>query len=283
MRLYRTERGLARGDGDQLLLLDLPHRDVGELLTDDPDLARRARVAASLPVGATALLAPLRRPKRVVVVGANYAEHVTEAGMAIPRAPAFFPIAVGTDLLVGPRSPIVLPAEAPAQVDYEAELAVVIGSPARDVAVEDAWRHIGGFTVANDVSARDVQLRGMRGGAVVDLGLIERAKSFPTFKPLGPAVVTLDELGRSPDLAITTRVNGVPRQQGRTSQMLFPVAELVAAVSARIPLSVGDVILTGTPAGVGFASGAYLSAGDVVEVTVEGIGCLRNEVIMEGG
>lgn len=278
MRLYRTTRGLARGDGEELLLLDLPHRDVGDLLADDVTLARGARVTARVPFGSATLLAPVSRPRTVVLVGTNYADHALEAGMAAPRAPAFFPLAVVRRLLTGPGAPIVLPVEAPEHVDYEAELVVVIGTAGRNIPVPDAWRHIGGFTAANDVSARDVQFLGMRDGAVVDLAPIQRSKSFPSFKPLGPAVVTVDEFEQPPDLAVTTKVNGELRQQSRTSQMLFPVTELVAAVSAKIPLEAGDLILTGTPAGVALASGEYLRAGDMVEVVVEGIGSLRNAV-----
>ncbi|MEV0069917.1 MULTISPECIES: fumarylacetoacetate hydrolase family protein [unclassified Amycolatopsis] len=277
MRLYRTTQGLARGEGDELLLLDVPHHDVAELLVDN---AQDAAVRGRLPLAEATLLAPVAQPKTVVIVGANYAGHIAEAGLKVPTTPAFFPITPGPELFVGTGKPIVLPAEAPDRVDYEAELAVVLGAPAGDVKVEDAARCIAGFTVANDVSARDVQFRGMRDGAVVDLSLLQRAKGFPTFKPLGPVLVTPDELGD--DLAVTTRVNGVLRQQGRTSEMLFPVAELVAAVSAKIPLAAGDVILTGTPAGVALASGDYLRAGDVVEVSVEGIGSLRNEVSTGG-
>jgi 2-keto-4-pentenoate hydratase/2-oxohepta-3-ene-1,7-dioic acid hydratase in catechol pathway len=118
----------------------------------------------------------------------------------------------------------------------------------------------------------------MRNGSVVDLVPIQRSKTFPTFKPLGPAVVTPDEVGQPIDLAITTRVNDELRQHSRTSEMLFSVAEIVEAVSARIPLTTGDLILTGTPAGVGLASGSYLRSGDTVEVAIEGIGHLRNAV-----
>jgi 2-keto-4-pentenoate hydratase/2-oxohepta-3-ene-1,7-dioic acid hydratase in catechol pathway len=282
VRLYLTPEGLARADGDELLLLDLPHRDVGELLADDVTLALGARVTARVPLDSVTLLAPLPRPKTVVLVGVNYADHVAEAGMAIPKAPAFFPIPVGPELITAPGAPIVLPARAPGQVDYEAELAVVIGAAGQDIPTAGAWRHIAGFTAANDVSARDVQLLGMREGKVVDLEQIRRAKSFPTFKPLGPSVVTSDEFGQPPDLAISTLVNGEPRQQSRTSEMLFAVDELVAAVSARIPLQAGDLVLTGTPSGVGLSSGDYLRAGDTVEVIVDGIGSLRNEVITGG-
>jgi len=142
---------------------------------------------------------------------------------------------------------------------------------------------VGGLTVANDVSARDIQFQGMRDGGVVDLAPIQRSKTFPTFKPLGPAMVTPDEFSPPLDLAVTTRVNGELRQNGRTGEMLFSLPELIEAVSARIPLAPGDLILTGTPAGVGLASGAYLKPGDTVDVAAEGIGHLCNVVTSAAG
>jgi 2-keto-4-pentenoate hydratase/2-oxohepta-3-ene-1,7-dioic acid hydratase in catechol pathway len=172
----------------------------------------------------------------------------------------------------------VLPVEASGEVDYEGELAVIIGTGGKDIRAMDAWNHVGGITVANDVSARDIQFQGMRDGSVVDIAAIRRSKTFPTFKPVGPAVVTPDEFTLPLDLAITTRVNGELRQKGQTGEMLFSVADIVEAVSGRIQLHSGDLILTGTPAGVGLASGRYLKAGDSVEVAIEGIGNLRNTV-----
>jgi 2-keto-4-pentenoate hydratase/2-oxohepta-3-ene-1,7-dioic acid hydratase in catechol pathway len=218
------------------------------------------------------------RPNTVVLVGANYRDHVVEAGISMPTSPAFFTVPAGLDLLTGYGSPIVLPVEAADHVDYEVELGVIIGTGGQDIRATDAWSHVGGFTVANDVSARDIQFQGMHNGSVVDLAPIQRSKTFPSFKPLGPAVVTPDEFTAPLDLAITTHVNDELRQDSRTSEMLFSVAEIIEAVSARIPLSAGDLILTGTPAGVGLPTGSYLAAGDTVEVAIEGIGHLRNGV-----
>jgi 2-keto-4-pentenoate hydratase/2-oxohepta-3-ene-1,7-dioic acid hydratase in catechol pathway len=283
MRLYRTVRGIARGEGDGLVLLDLPYPDLGSLLAADVTLARTAAVTGRPPLGSIELLPPVSRPNTVVLVGANYRDHVVEAGLSMPTSPAFFPVPAGVDLLTGYGSPIVLPVEAADQVDYEAELAVIIGVGGKDIRARDAWNHVGGLTVANDVSARDIQFQGMHDGAVVDLAPIQRSKTFPTFKPLGPAMVTPDEFSPALDLAVTTRVNGELRQNGRTGEMLFSLPELIEAVSARIPLAPGDLILTGTPAGVGLASGAYLKPGDTVEVAVEGIGHLCNMVTSAAG
>src|SRR2546421_1959879 len=223
MRLYRTTRGLARGEGDELLLLDLPYPDIGSLLAAGVTLARTAPVTEHAPLGSIELLPPVSRPKTVVLVGANYRDHAAEAGMSMPTAPAFFSVPAGFDLLTGHGAPIVLPVEAADHVDYEAELAVIIGTGGKDIRAKDAWNHVGGLTVANDVSARDIQFQGMHNGSVVDLAPIQRSKTFPTFKPLGPAVVTPDEFTAPLDLAITTRVNGELRQNGRTSEMLFSV------------------------------------------------------------
>jgi 2-keto-4-pentenoate hydratase/2-oxohepta-3-ene-1,7-dioic acid hydratase in catechol pathway len=128
MRLYRTTRGLARGEGDELLLLDLPHTDIASLLADDITLARTAQVTERAALGSIELLAPVSRPSTLVVVGANYRDHVLEAGMSVPPSPQFFSISAGPDLVTGHGSPIVVPEEAAGQLDYEAELAVIIGT-----------------------------------------------------------------------------------------------------------------------------------------------------------
>ncbi|MDX3453318.1 fumarylacetoacetate hydrolase family protein [Streptomyces sp. ME02-8801-2C] len=279
LRLYRTQYGLARGEGDELLVLDLPHPDAGSLLRDDIGLARTAPVRRRLPLQAeeTRLLPPVGTPGKVVLVGLNYRDHAEEAGLALPSSVMFG--SIGGDMVVGAHSSIILPAEAPDHVDYEAELAVVIGKPGQDIPASQAWSHVAGLTVANDVSARDVQFAAMTGGALSDPSGILRSKSFPAFKPIGPALVTIEEFPQSLSLRVTTRVNGELRQDSNTRNMLFSVPEIIAAISASAPLEVGDVILTGTPAGVGFVSGTYLRPGDVVEVEIEGIGRLRNNVV----
>jgi 2-keto-4-pentenoate hydratase/2-oxohepta-3-ene-1,7-dioic acid hydratase in catechol pathway len=203
------------------------------------------------------LLSPVV-PGKIVCVGRNYADHAKEMGNDLPKEPILFikpPSAV-----VGPEDSIELPPESE-RVDHEGELAIVIGKRGRRIAAS-AWRdHVLGFTCANDVTARDLQKRDIQ---------FTRGKSFDTFAPLGPWIETDLDVA---DLSISTRVGGVVRQDGRASQMIFPPAELVAFISAVMTLEPGDVILTGTPAGVG-----PLQSGDLVEVEIGGIGVLRNHV-----
>lgn len=204
------------------------------------------------------LLAPVI-PTKVVAVGRNYADHASEMGGAVPDLPIIFlkpPTSV-----IGPFQAIRFPPSA-TEVHHEAELAVVIGRVARNVAAEDVGPHVLGYTAANDVTARDLQRAD---------GQWTRAKGFDTFCPLGPAIDT--ELDPLEGLSIICRVNGEIRQAGSTADMVFGVGELVAHISSVMTLLPGDVVLTGTPAGVG-----PLEVGDTVEVEIEGIGVLANPV-----
>jgi 2-keto-4-pentenoate hydratase/2-oxohepta-3-ene-1,7-dioic acid hydratase in catechol pathway len=277
--LYRTNRGLARGEDDALVLLDVPHRDLLSLLADGPALSG-CRLGPRVGLDAAELFSPVDAPGRLIVVGANYRGHVAEAGMPTPENPLF--LLVPDSGLVGPRADIVLPALAPKEVDFEGELAVVIGAAGSRIPADRAWRHIAGLTIVNDVTARDVQASGLRDGRLVDAGTVARSKSFPTFKPLGPSLLVGDDIADRDDLLLQTFVNGELRQHARTTEMLFALPEIIEYVSSSLDLTVGDVILTGTPAGVGLPTGTYLSPGDVVEVRVEEIGWLRNTVAAAG-
>ena len=225
---------------------------------------------APLPLDACRLLAPLPAPGKLLFSGLNYRSHTEEnPGAVLPSSPQFF--AKLPSAVIGPDEAIVLPTP-DAQVDYEVELAAVIGATARAVSPESALAHIFGYTVVNDVSARAVQFRDNQ---------ITTGKGYDTFCPLGPAIVTRDEIPDPQALRVESYVNGERRQSSATADMLFSVAELIAFISRHITLYAGDVISTGTPAGVGTFRHPplFLQPGDVVEVGVDVIGRLRNPVI----
>lgn len=219
------------------------------------------------------ILAPVA-PVNIFAIGLNYRRHAEETGAKLPEHPVVF--MKPTTAASHPGAPIRIPACAThgPEVDYEGELAVVIGHEARDVAVEDALDHVLGFTCANDVSARRWQKQG--GG-----GQFVRGKGFDTFCPLGPRIVTLDEIGDPQDLTIRTFLNGEMMQDSNTADMIYPVARLISFLSQDTTLMPGTVILTGTPEGVGFARDpqVFLSPGDEVVVEIEKIGRLTNPVI----
>ena len=212
------------------------------------------------------LLAPVV-PVNLLCIGRNYKAHAEELGNDLPKAPLLFLKA--TTALNGPESDVMLPRVAPSQVDFESELAVVIGKSARDVPEENALEYVLGYACANDVSARDAQ----KGD-----GQWARGKSFDTFCPLGPWIET--ELDPA-DVGIRGRLNGELMQDGRTSQMIFSVPHLVSYLSRSLTLVPGTVILTGTPAGCGSGRKPprWLKPGDVYEVEIEGVGTLRNRFV----
>lgn len=223
------------------------------------------------------LLAPLE-PRAFLCIGVNYRRHAAEFGSAIPQRPVLFMKSPGA--VQDPGAPIELPtALASQQVDYEAELAVVIGRRCKNVCAEEALQAVLGYTCANDVSARDWQKRPELGG-----GQWCRGKSFDTFAPLGPVLVTPALIADPNALEIRTELNGEVVQDGHTSDMIFRVAELIAFLSGSTTLLPGTVILTGTPEGVGMAADPprWLKPGDRVEVSIEAIGTLVNPVVAEG-
>lgn len=219
------------------------------------------RLEAEIPMHMVRLLSPIQ-PGKIVCVGRNYAEHAREQGFEPPEVPMLF--LKPPSSVIGPGDAIILPPQSK-QVEHEGELAVVIGKRGRWISSEDALKYVLGYMVANDVTARDLQRRD---------GQWTRGKGFDTFCPLGPWIET--DLNPS-DVLVQTRVNGEMRQMASTREMMFPVEQLIAFISSVMTLELGDVILTGTPAGIG-----PLQAGDVVEVSVEGIGSLSNPVAVEG-
>lgn len=216
------------------------------------------RLDANLPLEEVRLLAPMI-PSKIICVGRNYVEHAKEHGAEVPKIPLIF--LKPPSAILNPGEAIVLPPQSQ-QVEHEAELVVVIGRRGRNILAEEAKNYILGYTVGNDVTARDLQRSD---------GQWTRAKGFDTFCPFGPWVDT--EFDAS-DAMITCRVNGQLRQMASTREMVFSVPNLIAFISSVMTLEPGDLIFTGTPAGVG-----PLNAGDVVEVSIEGLGTLRNPVV----
>ena len=218
--------------------------------------------------GAVVLQAPILRPQKLIGVGLNYRDHAEETKMELPKEPLLF--AMYSNAITAPGRPIVIPAMS-RKIDYEAELAIVIGSRTRNVGPEEALEHVAGYTIVNDVSARDLQRSD---------GQWLRAKSFDTFAPMGPCLATRSALRDGDGLDIELRLNGQTMQKSNTRNMIFKVPALVSHISKVMTLEAGDVISTGTPSGVGFTRKppVYLQAGDVVEIEIEGIGMLRNPV-----
>jgi 2-keto-4-pentenoate hydratase/2-oxohepta-3-ene-1,7-dioic acid hydratase in catechol pathway len=242
--------------------------------------------ADALPLESVTLLAPLPRPGKLLALAGNYAEHVKEAAhergfkvglsesprqATVPR-----PFLMPPTVVCGPGDTIVWPAYS-REIDYELELAVVIGRKAKAVDAREAMDCIAGYTIANDVSARSVTFKE---------GRVKRpwdefydwlnGKWADGFLPLGPYLVTADEIDDVQDLQMTLKVNGQTRQSANTAQMIYPVTDIVSFCSHLMTLEPGDIISTGTPAGVGLATGNFLEAGDIIECTIEGLGALTN-------
>lgn len=228
-----------------------------------------ARKLANSNGMADALLGPpIPDPDKIICLGLNYKSHAEEAQLKLPEVPMLF--AKYRNALIGPTSSIVLP-KLSKEVDYEGELAVVIGRRGKDIPTENALEYVAGYMAFHDVSARDLQFRTSQ---------FLSGKTLDTFAPCGPSLV-VNEINDPQNLNITTRVNGKPLQNGNTRDMIFPIAETIAHISQLMTLEPGDIIATGTPGGVGFKrpSPIFLQDGDVVEVEVEKIGMLRNPVV----
>lgn len=235
--------------------------------------AAETRFAIKHPAATARLLAPIPDPSKIVCIGLNYRDHAIEGGKAIPTEPVVF--AKFPNALIGHGGVIRLPAISQ-KVDYEAELAIVIGSKARNVPEADALRHVAGYTIGHDVSARDWQFRGEERQWTI-------GKTFDTFAPMGPHLVTADEVPDPQNLPIQLRLNGQIMQQSNTREFIFSVATLIAHLSKIMTLEPGDCIFTGTPPGVGAARKppVWLKDGDEVEVEIDGLGVLRNTVQSE--
>lgn len=251
--------------GPCLPLAEELHRSA---VSDASRLDALRRAGAVIPRASVRLCAPVPRPRKVICIGLNYRDHAAESGMDIPERPLVFskfPTSV-----IGPGEHVELPPGSE-QVDYEAELGVVIGREARRVPVASAYDYVLGYTNVNDVSARDFQFAD---------GQWQRGKSCDTFAPCGEYIATKDEIPDPQKLAIRFRLNGRTLQDSNTDQLIFSVPEIVSFLSQTVTLEPGDVIATGTPPGVGFARKppVWVKSGDTMEVDIEGLGVLSNPV-----
>ena len=217
------------------------------------------------------LCAPIKTPAKIVAIGLNYIDHCHESGLAVPEKPVVF--TKHTNTITGPNDDVCWRTEITTEVDYEVELGVIIGKKTYGVSQEDALEHVFGYSVVNDVSARDLQLGG--GAGQWDLG-----KSLDTFCPWGPVIVTRDEIPDPQNIDVRLRLNGEIRQESNTRNMIFSVANLVSYLSQYMTLIPGDLIATGTPPGVGMGMDpkSYMTDGDICETEIDGIGTLRNKM-----
>jgi 2-keto-4-pentenoate hydratase/2-oxohepta-3-ene-1,7-dioic acid hydratase in catechol pathway len=289
----RTRLGVLTDDGIVDVKVAVEDRWPGEapdslvsLLQHGPDAWHRVAAlvaeppaASRYPVAEIRWHAPIPRPhKNVICLGMNYAEHIREAAGAmkrevrIPTAPVYFTKATTT--VVGPFDDIRVDRHATQQVDWEAELGVIIGIGGRNIPRDRALRHVFGYTVINDVSARDLQKQHLQ---------FFKGKSLDTFCPMGPLVVTADEFGDPQTKGVKLRVNGVTKQNGHTRDMIFPVDAIIESFSQGLTIEPGDIFSTGTPDGVGMGRSPqeWLQDGDVMETEIEGIGVMRNRVAYE--
>ena len=251
--VFESMEGLIRKDGPSFQMTK-------ELLNSrSPIIVRR-------PV---LLLAPLMQPSKIICLGRNFLSHIEETGSTIPPNPILF--SKFSSSIIGPEAPIILP-KFTDKVDYEIELCVVIGKKGRRIEPEEALSHVAGYTIANDITARDIQ----RGD-----GQWTRGKSLDSFLPLGPFLVTTDEIDDPQNLTMRLWLNSDLMQDGSTTDMIFRIQDIISFISEGITLLPGDLILTGTPAGVGFAREppVFLKAGDQLELEIEGLGRLSNSII----
>lgn len=223
------------------------------------------------PLASVRLLAPIPRPPKFICVGLNYRDHAQESGLELPKVPAIF--SKFSNVVIGPNDPIVLP-KVSTRPDYEAEFAFVTGPGGRRITADRAYNHVFGYTIVNDVSARDYQM-------ATSQWLM--GKTFDTFAPMGPWIVTRDEIRDPHELDISLEIDGNILQKSNTRELVFGVPALVEFISSVVTLEPGDIVATGTPAGVGFARKPprYLKAGENVCIHIQGIGSLTNPVVAE--
>lgn len=259
MRAVTTPVGIGRVENDEIALLDTPFPDLGAMLqaTGSLDALCSAPVVQRVPLESAELAAPLGTPRAVWGIGLNYKSKAARTGRGLPTEPILFLAAPAA--VVAPGSVVTLPEAATQQMDYEAEIAVVIGRTLYCAEPDEVWASIAGITAANDMTARDV----MRATAIPAL-----AKSFPGFKPLGASICTPDELADRESIPVRSWVNDELHQDDTSAGLIFPIPELISRISRYARLQPGDVVLTGTPAGTGQDRGCFLAPGDQIRVEV---------------
>jgi len=265
-------RKLGRAPQDMIELLgggERYRKALGVVAACAASMGKKSPKGLLVPLSKARFRAPIAHPNKITCIGLNYADHAREGGQEPPPAPIFFLKSQNT--ICGPGDPIKLPPNS-AQVDYEAEFAVVIGKRGRNIPESEAHKYIAGYTLLHDVSARDMQFSDKQW---------YRGKSCDTFAPTGPWIVTPEEVPDPSNLRISLTLNGETMQDSNTSNLIFKVPFLISYLSQSVTWEVGDLISTGTPPGVGFARKppVFLKAGDTVSVTVEGIGTLTNPVV----
>ena len=281
----RTDYGIVMGERiaskkelEEVFSQNLPE-DIMDFISDanvrnivEKKVSSIDHASLSISLAEVKLLAPIPRPPKIICLGLNYSDHAAEQRLEPPKEPVIF--LKPRTALSGPFEDVVYPSIVK-ELDYEGELAVVMGGKAKKVTPTESMKYIFGFMVFNDVSARDIQFRDRQW---------TRGKSFDTFAPTGPWVVSREQVGDHDDLRIITKVNGEVRQNSSTGLMYLKVPEIVSSLSHVMTLEPGDIIATGTPSGVGFAikpTPKFLSVGDVVDVEIERIGTIRNKVVAE--
>jgi 2,4-didehydro-3-deoxy-L-rhamnonate hydrolase len=260
VRLVAFEGGFGRIEGDDVITMGT---DLLEYLQSGQSKDGQARGLSDVK-----LMAPVQRPGKILCIGLNYRDHALETGQAIPERPIVFTKFANS--VIGPGESVLVPRVA-GDIDYEAELGVVIGARCHDVSQDEALRFVAGYVCLNDVSSRSLQF---------ETGQWTRGKAIDTFLPMGPWILTADEVSDPQSLSIKCSVNGEVRQNSNTKEMIFGVAELVSFLSRTITLEAGDLSATGTPPGVGMAFDPprWLGSGDVMTVEIEGLGSLENTV-----
>jgi 2-keto-4-pentenoate hydratase/2-oxohepta-3-ene-1,7-dioic acid hydratase in catechol pathway len=262
-----------RGQNFPTTMMDLLQWESGievvrQIVTKYEQTSLNERMMA-YPLDSVTLEAPITRPGKIIALGKNYLDHIKETGSETPAFPVIF--AKWPSCVIGPNDSIPMPTISD-KIDWEVELAIIIGKICKEVKESNALEYIAGYTIANDVTARDLQHED---------GQWIRGKSLDSFCPMGPCIVTRDELGDAQGLQLYTKINGVMKQNSTTSNMMFNVSQIIAHLSKAFTLEPGDVIITGTPSGVGFVRNPpeYLKAGDKIEQYIEKIGYLHNSVV----